>query len=75
MGAELPKPKKAVPLSKSLLDGLVPANEVGRALGVGYHSLLSLRKRGLPSVRIGRRIWINIESARDWLRRNGGAES
>ena len=61
--------------SKSeIFEGYERDRDVAAALGIGVAGLRGLRKKGLPSIRVGKAVLIPIAEARAWLARNGSAE-
>ena len=59
----------------AVLAGYEKDNVLAESLGIGVPALRALRRKGLPSVRIGKTVLIPVDAARDWLRKNTGASA
>jgi hypothetical protein len=65
------QPIKGIPLG----DEFVGESGILRIIPVSRRTLFSLREKGLPHVRLGKRVIFHVPSVREWLlRQQRGAE-
>jgi hypothetical protein len=69
MSAPGRKPKQSQGRGELRADALYPLAVFMRRLGIGRHSLTSLRRQGLPVRSIGQRLFVDGSEALDALRR------